>query len=43
MLADANFNPINATVSVTPFTIIVYGMANVYVYALASGELVFVH
>ncbi|HKM76010.1 MAG TPA: hypothetical protein VJZ32_06305 [Candidatus Bathyarchaeia archaeon] len=36
MLADSNFNPINSTVSVSPFTIIVYDMANVYVNAPAS-------
>ena len=31
MLADANFNPINSTVSVFQFSITVYDMANVYV------------
>ena len=31
MLADANFNPVNSTVSISPFTIMVYDMANVYV------------
>jgi len=39
MLADANLNPINSTVSVTPFTITVYNMANVQINVPKSVDL----